>query len=387
MPRSYQALSASPEKLKHRIERQFENEALAFLREGLLAVLREHETAVKEGATPAFGSIESLLLQYESLLPTRLGDRFMVDSWLIRDLSESWSLGPVKLPRTILPVYGSEWMWQRLPWIAERNRSGQRVYGITLKGRDELGSIQLLDYPWVCHELGHALFAKAPPEFLDEFVRLVEDYCRPILRKAVADSHQVRTLTRNNIERIRQRWLPRGDQQSWIHELAVDLIALWSCGPAFLAAMTDAVDSPRVDPFLAESVHPPYALRLRILCLGAQEIGWANEALGLASLLAKWEQQGQAIVNHNHYIAVAPRELLDQALHWALSACRQWKIPRCDQEVLRACTQRRRANLSVDSAAELIISAWLVFEKNNDDYSDWESRTVSCLRAELDGDA
>jgi hypothetical protein len=128
-------------------------------------------------------------------------------------------------------------MWQRLPWIEESNHSGQRVYAITLQGRDQLSSIRLLQYPWLCHELGHALPSKAPAQFLQNFVSTVDDYCRPISRKAFSDSPEVSAITKTNLEQVRKRWIPRGDQQSWIHELAVDIIALWNCGPTFLAAM------------------------------------------------------------------------------------------------------------------------------------------------------
>lgn len=387
MPRTYQAHSALPEELRRRIEQVFDNDALVAFRAGLLAMLAEHEVAVQAGATPAFGAIELLAARYESLIPARPGDRFTFDSWVIQDLSESWSLGSIKLPRTILPLYGNEWSWQRLPWIGEHDRSGQRVYGITFRGRDQLGSVQLLGYPWVCHELGHGLFVKAPAGFLQEFVQTVEDYCRPILRKVLADSHHVRALTKSNVERVRQRWLPRGDQQSWIHELAVDIFALWSCGPAFLAAVMDAADAAHVDPFLVESFHPPYALRLQMLYLGAKRLGWENEAGGLATLLARWESQCLAGANHNQYSAVAPRELLDQALNWALTACRAWKLPKCDQEMLRVFAKRRRANQPVDSAVELIISAWLTFENQKANYAAWEFQTVRSLCAELNGNA
>jgi hypothetical protein len=168
----------------------FETDALAAFRERLLATLAEHEVAVKAGATPAFEAIEPLIAHYESLMPARRGDRFALDGWLIQDLAESWSGGPIKLSRTILPLYGGEWSWQRLPWVGEQDRSGQRVYGITFKGQNQLSSVQLLGSPWVCHELGHGVFAKAPAPFLQQFEDIVEDHCRPILRKSLAGSHQ-----------------------------------------------------------------------------------------------------------------------------------------------------------------------------------------------------
>ncbi len=385
MPRSYQAPSTSPEELGRRIDQQFEDPAFAFLRMELLTVLRNHEDAVRLGASPAFEAIETLLTRYESLLPSRPGDRFALDSWIIQDLLESWSTGPVKLPHTILPLYGNEWMWQRLPWIEQADRSGHRIYAITLKGREQLSSVRLLDYPWLCHELGHGLFTKCPTEVLEEYANAVEQHCKPLLRKTFADSSDVRALTKGHIARLRQCWLPRGDQQSWIHELAVDIVALWSCGPAFLAAMTDATDSLQLDPFVIESAHPPYALRILTLAEGAKALGWEEEATPLVEMSGRWESRKAVLPNYNHFVALTPRELTEEALRWTLRACRTWNIPRCNRETLQTIADRRRKKLPVDSAVELIASAALLFEQDPQAYPAWESTTVRLLCSELNG--
>lgn len=385
MPRTYQAPGTSPEELRRRIKHQFEDPAFCNLREELLAVLQTHESAVTLGAAPAFEAIESLLTRYESRLPSRPGDRFILDSWIIRDLSESWSLGPVKLPRAILPLYGNEWMWQQLPWVAQADRSGHRIFAITLKGRDKLSSVKLLDYPWLCHELGHGLFTKCPSEFLQEFVGFVENYCQPILRKTLADSPDVRAMTKGHVARLRQCWLPRGDQQSWIHELAVDIIALWSCGPSFLAAMTDVTDLAQIDPFNTDSAHPPYALRIWTLVKCAKSLGWVKEVAPLAELSERWESKKVNLPNFNQFIALTPRELVEEAIRWTLSGCRAWRISRCDHKTVQTIAERRRKQLPVDSAVELIVSAALLFEKDPKAYPTWESTTVQSLCTELNG--
>jgi hypothetical protein len=153
MARQYEAPIASPEIIRRRIEQHFNDPLVNFLKAGLLTLLEQHETAVAAGGTPAHRAIESLVSHYETILQPNLGERFALDAWLIQDLSENWSRGPITLPCTILPLCGPEWMWQRLPWIEEANNSGQRVYAITLKGRNQLSSVRLLQYPWLCHEL------------------------------------------------------------------------------------------------------------------------------------------------------------------------------------------------------------------------------------------
>jgi hypothetical protein len=317
-------------------------------------------------------------------LKPNVGERFNLDAWLIQDLSSMWSSGVIKLPQTILPLYGSEWMWQKLPWIQELDGSGQRLYAITFKGRDQVNSICLLEYPWLCHELGHALFSKAPALFLQDFVKSVKDYCRPISRKAFSDSSEVRALTKSHIGQIQQRWMPRGDQQSWIHEIAVDIISLWSCGPAFLAAMLDVAT--KAEPFIVDSPHPPYALRLKMLTLCADNLGWQNESKPLAELESRWAS-AHRIADHNQYLALCPDELIRAALDWATRACVEWKIPKCKPDHLINIKDRRRKNYPIDSANELIISAWLMFDNNEGVYQKWESTTIRALCDDLNGDA
>lgn len=387
MPRKYKTPSTSIEEIRRRIDQQFEDAAFACLRGIFLTVLQDHDEAVQLGTMPAFGAIENLLSRYESLFTSRPSDRFVLDSWLIQNLAEGWSLGNVKLPNTILPVYGNEWMWQRLPWFEQPDGAGHRIYGITLKGRNQLSSVRLLEYPWICHELGHGLFSRCPAQFLQEFVDIVDHHCRPILRKAFSDSPEARGLTRDHVARLRQCWLPRGDQQSWIHELAVDFIALWSLGPAFLAAMTDFGESPQIDPFIVDSSHPPYSLRIGMLADCAKFLGWEKEAAPLAHLAMQWESRKLGLQNHNLIVGLTPAELAKEATTWIISGCRSWKIPRCDREILRTISERRSNRLPVDSATELIISAWLLFEENQETYPTWESLTLRSLCAELNGNA
>jgi hypothetical protein len=178
--------------------------------------------------------------------------------------------------------------------------------------------------------------------------------------------------------------MPRRDQQSWIHEIAVDIIALWSCGPAFLAAMMDVAENS--EPFLVDSPHPPYALRLKMLALCAENLGWQKEAQSLVELESQWASV-QTVKSHNRYLTLCPAELVQAALSWALEACREWSIPKCTRAQLRSFTDRRQKNCPIDSANELIGSAWLIFESNPRAYPEWEARTVRCLRDELNGDS
>src|SRR5882672_7699070 len=97
MPRVYSAPTISPTELKQRIARQFGSEVLALYHKELLNIAEQHEIAVASGAAAAYGAIDCLLTRYESLMPSRPAERFIVDAWMVQDLAEMWSQGTVKL--------------------------------------------------------------------------------------------------------------------------------------------------------------------------------------------------------------------------------------------------------------------------------------------------
>jgi len=128
-------------------------------------------------------------------------------------------------------------------------------------------------------------------------------------------------------------------------------------------------------------------LRLRILANCAKLLGWEKEAVPLDWMLQKWEHRKAELPNYNYYVALTPRDLMDEAITWALTGCRSWRIPRCDRAALLAIADRRQKMLHVDSAFELIVSAALLFEQDPQNYAVWESTTVRSLCSELNGDA
>ena len=125
----------------------------------LMEVLVETTAAVDAGsAAPdqtrdAISYLGSLL---ESL-PKSFGDRFAFDAALISAITEEWATGGgVAMSSMILPRYFSE--WGHLTCTLPINKTqGHTVDVILIPGEDDLASIELLDYLWLCHELGHNL--------------------------------------------------------------------------------------------------------------------------------------------------------------------------------------------------------------------------------------
>jgi hypothetical protein len=89
MARSYQIPQATPQEIQRRIEERFKDPMLDFLRSRLLSLLSQHDMAIEAERTPAHKAIESLVARFETIIRSKLGERFALDAWLIQDLSNS----------------------------------------------------------------------------------------------------------------------------------------------------------------------------------------------------------------------------------------------------------------------------------------------------------
>ena len=89
-------------------------------------------------------------------LPQSFGERFAFDAAIISSIAEDWSSDSAHLSRMLVPRYAKEWGHVTVTLPADR-RLGHAVDMILIPGEDDLTSVDLLDYPWLCHELGHNL--------------------------------------------------------------------------------------------------------------------------------------------------------------------------------------------------------------------------------------
>src|SRR5258708_27075845 len=89
---------------------------------------------------------------------------------------------------------------------------------------------------WMCHELAHNLFYYNDTLFVDSFKKTLDDFLGTLRLRAIADQGSARSKSHAMIDRIAQFWEPALTHKNWAHEMAMDIVALWTCGPAFLAA-------------------------------------------------------------------------------------------------------------------------------------------------------
>jgi hypothetical protein len=384
MPR-FHTPTATADQLIQRARKLFEHTPLCTF----LATfeLRITEVAGTTDSTNRQG-MESLLRLvdfYERLFLNGFGNRFDVDAWMSSDICDRWSNSSVNLPRQIIPIYGSQWAYSLLPAPLSKERP-VCIYAVCFPGRSEISDLDLLEYPWLCHELGHHLLSRSGSNFAQNFKHHLDQFVKTAIRKATADSPSLRTKSLDRIQKLQKLWTPRSNTQDWAHELAADTIALWTCGPAFVAAMQHALATERIQPYEIVESHPPYELRLRMLLNLAENLDWGKYCSALKTTINHW-REGHPQFDMNEYSALADVSLAEECCSQIVKACRVWDLPLCTPEYLHRVQQKLEAGENLESAAEIILAAWSVYQKAPSASPAWEANFTAQLIKELNGDA
>ena len=385
MPRP-RTTSATPEQLKERTRKLFAhsplNSFIPLMEETITSVAGTTDPSGKRGVE----ALVRLLDYYERLFSNGFGPRFDLDASLACDICRQWSTPALNLPDQIVPVYGNQWAYSLLPspWTATNPVS---VHAVCFPGRSEIADLNLLEYPWLCHELGHHLLSRAGPDFATNVKKLVGQVIKTASRKATADSPSLRAKSADLVRSLQELWTPRPNTRDWAHELAADSIALWTCGPAFLTAMQHALEHENIQPYEISETHPPYELRLRVLLDLAENLEWGSYCAGLKEIIQRWRTGTLTLGENNEYSALAEGSLAEQCCSHVVKACRSWNLPQCTPELMRHVQKKTAVGQDPDSASELILAAWSVHQDNPNASQAWESAALARLAKELHGDA
>ena len=91
----------------------------------------------------------------------------------------------------------------------------------------------------------------------------------------------------------------------WAHELAFDILSVWTCGAAYLACFTDYLDHERPNPYLIEPTHPPYSVRAEALIKAARHLGLEAYTTGLTHVVHSWDQSNWTAKKDKHFIGLS----------------------------------------------------------------------------------
>lgn len=335
---------------------------------------------------PVVATVQSVLRR----LPTTFGKRFLFDAALLQSIGNNWS--PVaSINPLLVPRIGSNWghatVCLPIRCLPSQRGGELRVRHLDLilvPGEDRLEDIDLLSYAWIVHEVAHNFFFRHNSVFEAESRTILERKIRRLKLAASADRDVAKRRSQRLIQRMEEFWTPTSNHYNWAHELAVDLMALWVLGPAYLSVFVEMVESENPDAYAVALGHPPYELRTRSLLEGARRLGWRVEAVRLAERLETWHRLPGDKARTNDYIALADQHLMAQHVDLVLQVCHDSQVTRCTQSGVNGLAESVDQIDNLEFGINLLIQAWIVWERyGKDRFWRWQSSVVDAMSKRL----
>lgn len=311
-----------------------------------------------------------------SALPRSFSQRFTFDAALIRALMDEWN-PDLKLRRSALPAYDPGWGYRGVPMPAS-NRQSTLVFDLFfLPGKEVLDDVELLDYPWIMHEMAHWLMRLRSHEFPDAFRVNLEGHFRGLRLLALADRGRAREKADSALRQVEEFWTPASDQRDWAHEIAFDVCALWTCGPAFLSAFHNTLMDLNPDPFIKRQDHPPYIVRVAALIDAANKLHFGRYVGELSDVyhnhLGVVEQMGKK----NDLLLFAPNNLIGDCVNAAISVAgnfglRRWREVDPDRFLAEPAF-----------GSDLFAAAFKKNQESPSVYAEWQHAAVGKLAASV----
>lgn len=360
------------------LEKLRRGDVLGFVVPHIEALVHGYRTALDSGSasTRDVRRVAASLKSFLDALPDTTRERFPFDAAYVHSLSAEYENSLLLAKTVVLPCYG-QWGHSRFALAP-----GAALDLIFIPGGSSLRDIDLLRYPMIHHEGGHVIWA-SDPDFLAPFRLEIEERARHLRLQGLSDREAQRERNARKVELFEKAWTPRTGRDCWAQELGMDLVGLWTCGPAFLDAFVDEVESLDEDPYYINTEHPPYEVRAFALLNAADVLGWGSYTGRLEGLLGDWQSSRHAVGRTNDYLALTPKPVVE--------ACVQKVLVRLEHLQLRKCTEESliRAEQMIESSnyrfgPELLLAAWLMQRRiGSKHYPDWERSTVSELSKQV----
>ncbi|MBN8603139.1 MAG: hypothetical protein J0M26_19035 [Planctomycetes bacterium] len=368
------------------VQCRFDGTPLSCVGDLLVHVISEVQRSHEAGGSSADNAarISTYAIKVLELLPKSFGKRFAFDAQLIRVLADEYSQGGAKLSGMLVPKPSQSWGHQTVSMPSTDGTTTYAVDLIHLPGEDNVEDITLLDYPFICHELGHHILFKDGDGFIALFSKELESVLSGLQRRTLGIRGFARQIAEATTNQIRQYWAPTPDQFNWAHEIAVDVIAIWLSGPAYLAAIQDVMEDDNLNPFQLGKSHPTYETRGRALIEASECLGWAYYTGPFRTLLSRWEATPPSGDRTNLHVACADPQLINAAVSAAIKTCQALSLPSCTAARVAAVENALREGLEIELGTDLLIAAWLQYCQSSEaDYHAWEIAAIARILAEI----
>lgn len=367
-------------------QRRLEGTPLAAIGELLVRSITEVQRSLEFGGSSIDDAarIATYSMSVLDLLPKSFGDRFAFDAQLIHALADEYSQGGAKLSRMLIPKPSQSWGHQTVSMPSTDRTTAHAVDVVHLPGDDNIEDISLLDYPFICHELGHHILFKDGDGFIALFGKELESVLSAMQMQMLGIRGAARQIANATADQVKRYWTPTADQFNWAHEIAVDVIAIWLCGPAYLAAIQDVMEDADLKPFQLGQSHPPYETRCRALINAAERLGWAYYTGPFQTLLERWDATPPSGDRTNLHVACGDPRLVSAAVSAAIETCQAMSLPCCTASRVSVVEHALRDGQEIDISTDLLIAAWSKFSQSTEAaFRAWEKSTIARLLAEI----
>ena len=369
------------------VQRRFGNTVLSPISDLLTSAVFDVLLSAQNGGTSPedVDRVATYLARALELLPSSFGDRFVFDSQLVGTMAEEYSRGGVRLSGMLVPKPSKEWEHQTVAMPSTNRQNAHVIDVIHLPGEDQLADIDLLDYPFICHELGHNILFRGGEPFVAEFERELDSVLAGVQRQTVGVRGTAKRVADNTTDQMRKYWKPTSDQFNWAHEIAADVISLWLSGPAYLAALQDVMETDGLNPYQLGQGHPPYEIRAKALVAAAGRLSWAYYTGPIQGLLDRWSAPS-AMERSNLQVACEDPRLLNGAIAAAIRTCETLSLPCCTPERIATLEKNQRGGQPLGFGTDVLLAAWFTRSRSTEtEYEEWERATIGRLLAEITG--
>jgi hypothetical protein len=368
------------------VERRFQNSPLGEIGKMLAASISEVHNSAEAGSTlpEQAEKMAAYVASVLECLPDSFGDRFTFDAQLIGTLAVEYTGASVSLSKMLVPKPSETWGHQTVTMPSMDGKNAHTVDVLHLPGDDNPDDIDLLEYPFICHELGHNILFRNGDGFIAAFAEQLDAILLATKRQRLGIRGSAKQFADDTEAQVRKFWTATLDQFNWAHEIAVDVVAVWLCGPAYLAALQDVMEASDLNPFQLGQSHPPYDVRARALLDAAGQLGWSYYSGGIHALIEKWSSPARTGNRTNLHVACEDSGLVGGAVAAALNTCRSLSLPLCTAARIQAVDETLKKGEPIDFGTDLLIAAWATRRRVTPaEYEMWERSVVQRLLTDI----
>lgn len=299
------------------------------------------------------------LLKAMERFPDNLDNRFLFDKYMITSILERWDItnNPV-----MIPSYSNEWAY-------EYRHAVRKLNFIIIRRAEGEETPYLIDYPWLCHELGHYIHIQHKKAYHELIFEEIQRYIAILKVNAIADRGMAKARAENKIKEVQDNW----SNVKWLDEFAVDAIALLTCGPVYLQAYFEDHSDESLDPFLIVESHPPIELRTRVLMHNAKLLGWNPYLRSLYRQIESWNSRDDISNNRMKYFTLTDENLVEAISKATVIYCECLDLPKFTEQDIQRISESALDFESLEDGIDIMTAALVVKSTRAAVYEEWES--------------